>query len=453
MKTILSSLLLWSVAICATAQNNLIYTPSANDTAALHANFLAIEKIYQDETSQLKGKENQALLEFYRRRIDNIHSLFLRGEILADTVASKYLEKLTGQIISGNSMLQPLPLHLAISKSAVPNAASYGSGFIAFNAGLLTRLENESQIAFVLCHEIAHQFLHHSDNRIKKYLEVLNSQETRKEVKHISKQEYNRRAQFESLNQQIDFGNKRYSRANEAQADSLAVIFMSNAHFDTRGALSCLALLDKIDDDTFSSTTLLRNTFSNHEYPFNERWLEKEEGLLGGHAVLQKDEKLADSLKTHPDCSERISLLQPSIALNKQQADLSDTNAFTVVKEILPYETINYYYNNTQYSRSIYYCLELLSRKPSDAFALITLGKAMNNIYEAQQNHSLNKVADLPSPYYSSNYNMVLQFIQNLRLNEIAMTNYFFLRNYATALSGSKAYESVFSKSRQLAGK
>jgi hypothetical protein len=453
MKTFLGSLLFLTVTIYATAQNKLTYNPSANDTAISHANFLAIEKNYQDEINQLKGKDNQSLLEFYRARIDNIHAMFTRGEILSDTIASKYLGKLTAEIVSHNSILQSLPLQFAISKSAVPNAASYGSGFIAFNAGLLTRFENESQVVFVLCHEIAHQFLRHSDSSIKKYLGTLNSQETKKELKHINKQDYNRRAQLESLNQQIDFGNRRYSRANETQADSLAVVLMSNAHYDAKGALSCLALLDKIDDDTFNSTTLLRTTFNNNDYPFKDKWLEKEEGLLGGHAVLQKDEKLADSLKTHPDCSERIGRLQLSVVSCNNKITATDTSAFVLAKEILPYEIINYYYYSAQYSRCVYYCLELLSKKSGDAFAVITLGKAMNNIYDAQKKHSLNKVIDLPSPYYSSNYNMVLQFIQNLRLNEVAMANYFFLKNYTSALSYSKEYESAFSKSSQLADK
>ncbi len=51
-------------------------------------------------------------------------------------------------------------------------------------------------------------------------------------------------------------------------------------------------------------------------------------------------------------------------------------------------------------------------------------------MFQAQKNHELNKIVDLPSPYHEAKYNSVLQFIQKVRLMDFAAISYYFLQPY-----------------------
>ena len=53
-------------------------------------------------------------------------------------------------IVQSNPGKQLEDIRLLIHRSPIPHAACYGKGSTALNLGLLRRLQNESQLAFVL---------------------------------------------------------------------------------------------------------------------------------------------------------------------------------------------------------------------------------------------------------------------------------------------------------------
>src|SRR5262245_25727508 len=106
-----------------------------------------IENIYKSRTT------------FYKETITD--GGFLFHSLVTDYVASDYQK-----VVAANGNIGPR-LQLFISRSGVPNAFNSGDGNVVVNIGLLPYLENESQLAFVLCHELAHQYFDHTE----KYLE------------------------------------------------------------------------------------------------------------------------------------------------------------------------------------------------------------------------------------------------------------------------------------------
>lgn len=48
---------------------------------------------------------------------------------------------------------------------------------ILLNMGLFYRLANESQAAFVICHQLAHLYLAHSERSINNYVQKIHSPE------------------------------------------------------------------------------------------------------------------------------------------------------------------------------------------------------------------------------------------------------------------------------------
>lgn len=55
--------------------------------------------------------------------------------------------------------------------SAEPLAFSPGGGFVLFSRGLVTSLSNEAELAFVLAHELAHEYLGHNRVDLDSYSE------------------------------------------------------------------------------------------------------------------------------------------------------------------------------------------------------------------------------------------------------------------------------------------
>jgi hypothetical protein len=196
----------------------------------------------------------------------------------------------------------------------------------------------------------------------------------------------------------------------------------------------------------------LPNVFNSPEYPFKKRWISYNQGLLGGHAVLKK-EAVADSLKTHPDCQKRITLLAALTKSWSQPAARNfavDSFQFSSLQNRFRYEAIEYSYQSKNYTSSLFLTLELLASHANDPWLITEVGMSLNGMNNAQKKHTLSKGIDLPAPYFQENYNLLLQFIQNLYPDEMIAVNYYFLKKHYPQLDVYKPYHSVFETSQQL---
>ena len=407
-----------------------VYKLGGTDPDALQSLSDKHENFFKQTIAALPGEHKKELLQLYKARWENARQKFETKEIYTSPSATAYLNQIVKEIVCSNQCLDQLPLNCYFSRSGNPNASYVGEGMILINMGLFTRLGNESQLAFVICHEIAHQYLRHSENTIANYVSRLNSKEVQDELKTIKNSRYKRSQPLEELTNSITFTTRRHVRQNECEADSLAVELLKQTRFDCAEVIATLNILDKIDTDTISTNECLRNLFNSEQYPFQQKWILKEEGLLGGHAKLQSDE-FEDSLKTHPDCTFRISKLEPVISkLKNGSKNVVNFEAFKHFAKLFQYEVVEYAYSSDNYGKSLFYTLELLQQKPDDPYLLANIGRLFNGIYYAQKNHHLNDYIDLPAPGYPPHYNDLLQFIQNLYPENIASINFHFLDRY-----------------------
>jgi predicted Zn-dependent protease len=310
--------------------------------------------------------------------------------------------------------------------------------------GLFNRLQNESQLAFVICHEIAHYYLHHSEMAIDTYVKRINSNEFQKELRDIKKSEYGKRERLENLTKKFSFDSRRHTRQHEHQADSMAVEFLKNTKFNLRETLTALALLDTIDSDTVNIEYRLVAIFNSTEYPFQKRWLRKEQGLLGGHATLIQ-ESWSDSLKTHPDCNKRIAQLNPLIEryIDKEY-QATEAKEFRELQQHFQYEIIEYAYKSENFSEALFHCLAMLPDRDADPYLVTMTGKTLNSIYDSFKAHRLSKVTDLPSPGTAANYNLLCQFIQNLYAENVASLSYYFMLKHRNQMADNKDFQTAF---------
>jgi hypothetical protein len=443
-KTLLFILALCPQFILAQAKR---FTAFNEDPARQQELITYYHRAFEQETASLPKENRKELIKFYQLRHDQIRSKIDGKELYQEPGAVAYLQKLTDEILSSNPLIRDRKLRFFFDRTGIPNASSMGEGLIVFNMGLFTKLANESQAAFIISHEIAHHHLKHSENSIAEYVETLYSAETQQTLKAVKRSQFNKAEQLDLLTTKLSFDSRRHSRDHETEADSLAVELLKNTRFDLQGAMSTLSLLDTVDSNSFNTAELLKLNFNANEYPFKVRWLKKPSGLQGG--VADPAESAAnDSLKTHPDCIKRIAKLQPLI--NKAESSgrntfLIDSVRFRELQTQFDYEIVASALASGKLTSSLYHALLLLSKNPGDAYLVNTIGTIFKDLHQAQKLHLLGKSTELPSPQFPESYNVVLQFISNLYLEEYAAIGYYFMKKQEASLHTDQDFQKIYS--------
>jgi len=434
------------------AQAPVSYSPLVNDSLQLVNIKNAIKQHYLKDSASISGENKKYIVNLYRERYQFLDDMFKEKEFMANAVPDEYLASLVNEIFKVNPELKKLGTRFLFSKVYWPNAFSTGEGTIVFNIGLFSKLDNESQVIFVLCHELAHLYLDHSTKAILQYVNTVYSEDFQDELKDIKKSKYEKNKQLDQLVKGITFKSRRHGREHESEADSVGLVFMQRTAFNVRASLTCLALLDSIDKERYVPEGDLQRLFNFSEYPFQKNWLKKEEAFFGGVTEKELNSKEKDSLKTHPDCKARIKRLTPTIEkLNSSGSDFVVSEArFQELKQKFRYEIIEFCFTSTRVSRSLYYAMQSLNEDPGNAYLVSMIGKCFASFYEHQKEHTLNRVVDLPSPYLDKNYNTLLEFLQNIRINDMAAIGHYFLQSYESKLSSNADFMKTLTKSNAI---
>lgn len=434
--------------VCIRAQEVFQYNSSLADTAAKAQLFLLTTRKFEADKNSLSGTYKKELEKEYAERFNYIRKLYDQQELMLDGEAKTYLDQLSASILQHNPELALLQPRILFSRNYVPNAASYGEGTILFHAGLFSRLKNESQAAFVLCHELAHYYLDHSNKRIAQYVNTVNSKAFQQQLKEIQKSEYMKNRAVNELAQSVSYKNRRHGRYNESEADSLALEFLRKTNFDIRESLTALALLDSIDGHKHPGLSV-KEVFNFPEYPFKERWIRQPSRSLG-EAMLQagagtpKDSAAADSLKTHPDCSKRIADLTASVkAYHTQEKQLFvvSRTMFEKLGRRFDYDIIDYCFFSKETGRALFYALQLYRKEYNSPYLATMIGKCFNQLYDARVEHVMSKHADAPHPEMEQEYAEFLRFLQNLSLTDIASLNYYFMQRESSRFRHYKDFQ------------
>lgn len=377
----------------------------------------------------LKKDEANDYKKIYNERLNEVKLLLTTERSVTDPQVHTYLQSVVQKIIAANPGMQGTDARVFFARDWWPNAYSVGDGTIAINAGLLLFLDNEAELAFVLCHELAHYQLDHSGKSVKKYFETLKSEEVQRELKRLSKEEYRRGQQTEAFLKSIAFDNRRHNRDNEAEADRQAFQYMKNTGYDCAAMKTCLQMLDKADDSSLHKPLVLHEVFNFVGYPFKKRWIQKESTIF---SQVGKDDspltpKERDSLKTHPACTERIALLEDSInSIPPGKKYQVDEKMFQRLKKDFFVEITEQNHRQENLSRNLYYSLLLLQENDNMPVAVYSVSRALNEIYENQKEHRLGTLIDHENKLHPEDYNLLLRMLNRLRLDEIAELNYQF---------------------------
>ncbi|HMK18987.1 MAG TPA: M48 family metalloprotease [Chitinophagaceae bacterium] len=416
-----------------------------------------LKKTYYEQALQNKNKLISSLSseykkdyqEIYEARFSEVSKLLQSVRAVTDREVHNYLQSILKKITEANPELNAKEIRLLFSRDWWPNAFSMGEGTLIVNAGLMVFLDNEAELVFVICHELAHFYLDHSNKAIKKNVETYNSVAFQNELKRLSKQEYGAGQQLDELIKNLEFGNRRHSRENETEADRYAFMFMKNTGFDCNGIKTCLQLLDKVDDSLLHNSIDPELTFNFSNYPFKKKWVQKESAIFSqmsnDDSPLTKKER--DSLKTHPDCAARISHLEDSILKARQgEKFIVNKTLFGQLKKDFFVELAEQQFKSNNLSRNLYYSLQMLQKGENTSYAMFAIARGLNFMYENQKNHKLGIITEKETRGYPTDYNILLRMLDRLKLEEIANINYNFCMEHKAEMSIYEGFNDEFNK-------
>ena len=181
-------------------------------------------------------EEEKKLGEEFKNQLEK------RLELIKDPAVQKYIDTI-GQNILSQLEYKPFNFNFYVYVSSDPNAFAIPAGYIYISTGLITLTENESELAGVISHEIAHVTARHIAEKIEQGTKLsmgalaailagifLGSGEIAEAVGAFSL------ATMETLA-------LKYSRENEEEADRLGLRYLIKAGYDGSGIVNFLKKL------------------------------------------------------------------------------------------------------------------------------------------------------------------------------------------------------------------
>lgn len=328
---------------------------------------------------------------------------------------SKSLNTIKTHLISENKFLPGNRYEVFTYRSLEPNAFCLGEGIIMISLGLLERLTTLDQVAFVISHEIAHDYLNHTFESAKRFCLGLQENEMRRSLQKVSRNKAGRATIDREIADRFLALHMEYSRENELQADSLGYFIFANAGFEKTEASEVLKILDASDHLLYQDTIRLQEYFDFPHYPFKTYWLVAETSMLKWD-VDSSIAMIPDDMKSHPDCSERLARLA-NLSNNNESTDniiLPDAALLDQYADIVHFEVVEALMKHNDYTLALYLSLQLQQYYPLNIYLRCVTAHCLYELSEAFVQNEFLEYVEFPNQYFSKGYNHMLIFLHNL---------------------------------------
>ena len=363
-------------------------------------------------------KIRKQFIENYTQNTTDFKALIKKGIFIEHESYSDLVQNIFQNIKKNNSGYNFEDIKILLSANKEINAYNSGDGIVVLNLPLIYNINNQYELAFVICHEISHQKLNHVYNHMYKSCKIENSAEIKNKTQQIDNQKYNKGALASELVKKIVYRSRKESRQNEKSADSLGYILFKNSYpeYDSY-ALETLRTLKKIDvvKDSLQQTDF-EKLFETPTLKFKSDWMISD---LSNYNY-QKTKRFwdVDSLRTHPDCDQRILHLQKAFKIQEKNKPF-EASVFNNTRKNAGYEAVFELYFLEEFGYSLYETLLQLKKNPLDLFYRKMVYDNLLKLQEARNNYTLNRFLETENPKFSQSYNQFLCLIRNLRKTEM----------------------------------
>jgi beta-barrel assembly-enhancing protease len=313
-----------------------------------------IEKI-SDNT---RRKEKNARKQFSLETNFVLDDLLQSGLVMFNDKATIYLNEVLAKLIKSDEKVRIYTL-----RSPHVNAFATGRGDIFVTLGLLAQMENEAQLAYILCHELTHVKENHSlDIFFEK--EGINKDVTNRNV--LNKSTFNDKVL--SINH--------YSKELETEADEKGLMRFLTTKYSISSLKRVYDILKYSDspfDDVAFKTDFLVAESDGFTFK-NAYQLEKVEPISG------ENEDNESSKSTHPSLgSRRKKLLESIKSVSDEGRDnyLVSKEKFELIRKIARFELPSLYLKSNSFPDALYNAYLLLQENPNSIYLKKCIAKSM----------------------------------------------------------------------------
>lgn len=291
-------------------------------------------------------KQDKSVTAFYEKFRFSQQKILFGGKVLFGDELSNYVNKVANNLLekSGNSKLKN-ELRFYVLKSDVVNALCMADGSIFITVGLLSQIENEAQLAYIISHEITHYTKQHSVNDFNK------------EKKLTEKYENERLSYKEAIKTLSN-----YSKENELESDKEGFVMFKKAGYDSEEAINSLIVL-QYSHLPFDEVKFNTSHFDNDHYIIPK---ERFTTTIKTEEIEDNSEK-DDTYATHPNIKTRIDNLDSEKVQKGVKAFFSDEE-FNYIRTKARFENQFLHLLEKNFIKAIYESYLLKKKYPNNKY-------------------------------------------------------------------------------------
>lgn len=391
------------------------YVPKNKDSVIQYINAIHDKKIvkFGDKYKKIIAENIQERKKHFVERVGDSSFIFNKK-------ITSYLNSILKEIYKANPELDNKDFYFFIEKSELPNASCYGNGIFTFNLGLFNVINSDDELAFIICHEMAHYYLDHSDKAFLNTIETISSKDVKKKIKSVKNKKYGKRKAYSELIDELSLNFLKRSQSVEIEADSLGLLFFKKTKFNTDASKLSLANLEKSDKLLFNQEPKLKENFNFENYPFKDAWLAEDQMLFDLSKEVDDYLIQSDSISSHPAIPLRIKKIEALLKENGAST-VAQSTKINQIKEIIGHISINNFLDSNQIDLAFYQCLLLYNQQRIDRKEYVaTMSKLLMKTYELKSNHSFGKYVSPVYPFSDEQHlNEIKLFLNNIELKNV----------------------------------
>jgi hypothetical protein len=349
-----------------------------------------------------KGKVKKVKDQFLLESNFEIDGMLLSGKVLFNDPMSQYVNKVADKVLANDKETRS-KLRFYILKSPSVNAFATNQGIIFVNMGLLAQLEDESQLAYVLSHEIIHYQKKHSINRAVQAEKIQNGKDSYKTFTKDEKY----------------IATCSFTKEQESEADEKGFDLFKNTNYSTSTLLGVFDVL-KYSYLPFDDVTFDKSFLENASYKLPKSLIVTETAPIN----TKDDEDNPKS--THPSIKARRFVIADKIGNtdNKGKANyLVSKENFEEMREAARFELSRLYLLRHEYESAIYNSYMLLKKYPDNIYLKKNVMEALVGIstYAQRGDFVQVHVAAREVEGKSQTLNYILEKMDSVKTEDIAI--------------------------------
>ncbi|MDH4472428.1 MAG: M48 family metallopeptidase [Fluviicola sp.] len=301
------------------------------------------------------------------------------------------------QILASNHELDQSS-KLVLFRHCVFNAFTLGDNIIFVNIGLLTRLSNKEQLAFVIAHELSHNLRKHSQQKILTNVRRQTDTQLNDEINRIQRQEYGQVTALNELLLPSIYAEREQSRLHEFEADSLGLECYRAAGYSPALAFNLFEIMQVADHLYETELLPVFSLLKIDSLGTIAQRYKRYSPVSSLGTFAEEEDEYEPYLRSHPYEAERTNALLRQLGVDEIDTIVLADTAYMRMRYLADGEMIHSSIADGNFSEGIYFALRMQQHYPQDLYPKAALACMFNLLSFYKTTRAAGKHIDLQNP-------------------------------------------------------